>query len=102
MNTKDEIKITYPDRALMLRLPELLLWAHGTLTPPDDWPEGATLGSAWRLEAVYAGVSALAADPEELLGQAQYERPVKVSDLDFILRIRLIDPPILLTSAFLP
>ena len=33
------------------------------MTLPDDWPEGATLGSAWRLEAVYAGVSALAADP---------------------------------------
>ena len=47
----------------MLRLPEPLLRARGTLTPPDDWPEGATLGSAWRLEAVCAGVSALAADP---------------------------------------
>ena len=47
----------------MLRLPILLLRAHGTLTPPDDWPEGATLGSAWRLEAVCVGVSALAADP---------------------------------------
>ena len=33
---KDEIKITYPDWALMLRLPELLLWARGTLTPLDD------------------------------------------------------------------
>ena len=47
----------------MLCLPVLLLWACGTLTPPDDWPEGATLGSAWRFEAVCAGVSALAADP---------------------------------------
>ena len=43
MNAKDKIKITYPDRALMLRLPEPLLRARGTLTPPDDWPEGATL-----------------------------------------------------------
>ena len=63
MNAKDKIKITYPDRALMLCLPEPLLRARDTLTPPDDWPEGATLGSAWRLEAVCAGVSALAADP---------------------------------------
>ena len=47
----------------MLRLPEPLLRAHGTLTPPDDWPESATLGSAWCLEVVCAGVSALAADP---------------------------------------
>ena len=47
----------------MLRLPEPLLRARGMLTHPDDWPEGATLGSAWRLEAVCAGVSALAADP---------------------------------------
>ena len=46
----------------MLRLPEPLLRARGTLTPPEDWPEGATLGSIWRLEAVCAGVSALAAD----------------------------------------
>ena len=47
----------------MLRLPILLLRAHGTLTPPDDWPEGATLGSAWCLEAICAGVFALAANP---------------------------------------
>ena len=47
----------------MLRLPILLLRAHGTLTPPDDWPEGATLGSAWRLEAVCAGISSLTTDP---------------------------------------
>ena len=47
----------------MQRLPEPLLRARGTLTPPDDWPEGATLGSAWCLEAVCAGISALAADP---------------------------------------
>jgi len=40
-----------------------LLQVCATLTPPDDWPEGATLGSAWRFEAVCAGVSALAADP---------------------------------------
>ena len=55
--------ITYPDRALILRLPEPLLRARGTLVPPDDWPEGTTLGLIWRLEAVYAGVSALTADP---------------------------------------
>ena len=35
----------------------------GTLTPPDDWPEGATLGSVWHLEAVCACVSALTTDP---------------------------------------
>ena len=63
MNVKDKIKITYPDWALMLRLPEPLLRARDTLTPPDDWPEGATLGLVWCLEAVCAGVSALAADP---------------------------------------
>src|SRR6185312_14896805 len=63
MNAEDKIKITYPDRALMLRLPEPLLRARGTLTPPDDWPEGATLRSVWRLEAVCVGVSARAADP---------------------------------------
>ena len=60
---KDKIKITYPERALMLRLPEPLPRARGTLTPPDDWPKGATLGSVWHLEAVCAGVSALTADP---------------------------------------
>ena len=59
----DKIKITYPDRALMLRLPEPLLRAPGMLTPPDDWPEGATLGSVWHLEAVCACVSALTTDP---------------------------------------
>ena len=47
----------------MLRLPVPLLRARGTLTPPDDWPEGATLGSAWCLEAVCTGISALAVDP---------------------------------------
>ena len=62
MNAKNKIKITYPDRALMLRLPEPLLRARGMMTHPDDWPEGATLGSAWRLEAVCAGVPALATD----------------------------------------
>ena len=36
MNTKDEINTTYPDRALMLRLPEPLLRARGTLTPLND------------------------------------------------------------------
>ena len=36
MNAKDKIKIAYPDRALMLRLPVLLLRARGTLTPPED------------------------------------------------------------------
>ena len=36
MNVKDKIKIIYPDRALMLRLPEPLLRAGGTLTPADD------------------------------------------------------------------
>ena len=40
----------------MLRLPVLLLRARGTLTPPVDWPEGTTLGSAWCLEAACAGV----------------------------------------------
>ena len=29
----------------------------------------------------------------ERLGQAQYERPIRVSDFDFVLRIRLIGPP---------
>ena len=47
----------------MLRLPALLLQARGTLTPPENWPEDATLRSAWRLEAVCVGVSALATDP---------------------------------------
>ena len=36
MNAKDKIKITDPDRALMLRLPVLLLRVRGTLTPPDN------------------------------------------------------------------
>ena len=47
----------------MLRLPEPLLRARGTLMPLEDWPEGATLGSVWCLEAICAGFSALAADP---------------------------------------
>ena len=47
----------------MLRLPEPLLRAHGTLMPLDDSPEGIVLGSAWSLEAVCADVSALAAEP---------------------------------------
>ena len=33
-----------------------------------------------------------AACPKERLGQTQHERPVRVSDFDFILRVRLIDP----------
>ena len=44
-------------------MPEPILRARSTLTPPDDWPEGTTLRSIWRLEAVCAGVSALTADP---------------------------------------
>ena len=36
MNAKDKIKITYPDRALMLHLPVPLLRARGTVTPPED------------------------------------------------------------------
>ena len=67
MNAKgkneNKVEVTYSDRALMLRLPVPLLRARGTLTPPDDWPEGATLGSAWRLEAIYTSVSALTTDP---------------------------------------
>ena len=47
----------------MLRLPVPLLRARGTMMPPDVWPEGTTLGSAWHLEAFCAGVSALDADP---------------------------------------
>jgi len=43
---ENKVKITYSDRSLMLRLPVPLLRAHGTLTPPDDWPECAALGSA--------------------------------------------------------
>jgi hypothetical protein len=46
----------------MLCLPEPLLRARGMRMALDDWPKGATLGSAWRLEAICAGVSALAAD----------------------------------------
>ena len=57
---ENKVETAYSDRALMLHFPVLLLWARGTVTPPVDWPEGATLGSAWRLEAVCAGVSALA------------------------------------------
>jgi len=60
---ENNVEIAYSDRALMLRLPVPLHRARGTLTPPNDWPEGATLGSAWRLEAVCTGVSALAANP---------------------------------------
>ena len=46
----------------MLRLPALLLRARSTLARPDNWPEGATLRSAWCLEAVCAGISSLNAD----------------------------------------
>ena len=46
MNAKKKIEITYSDRTLMLCLPVPLLRARGTLTPPDDWSEGVTLGSA--------------------------------------------------------
>ena len=53
-------------------------------------PEGGALGSV-------IGRCQCAAGPEERRGQAQQECPVKVSDLDFILCIRLLDPPILLT-----
>ena len=55
MNAKDKIKITYLDRALILCLPVPLLRVCATPMPLDVWP--------WRLEAVCAGVSALAADP---------------------------------------
>jgi hypothetical protein len=33
-----------------------------------------------------------AASPKERIGQAQHERPVRVSDFDFLFRVRLIDP----------
>ena len=36
MNTENKTKNTYPDRALMLRLPMPLLRARGTLTPLDN------------------------------------------------------------------
>ena len=36
MNAKNKTKTTYPDRALMLRLPVPLLRARGTLTSLDD------------------------------------------------------------------
>ena len=60
---ENKVETAYSDRALMLHFPVLLLRARGMLTPLDDWHEGATLGSAWGLEAVCAGISALAADP---------------------------------------
>ena len=66
----------------MLRLPEPLLRAHGTLTPPDDWPEGATLGSAWCLEAVCAGISALAADPPPPVDTAGVGVPLPIAARD--------------------
>ena len=46
MNAKKNVEITYSDRALMLRLLVPHLRDHGTLMPPDDSPEGVTLGSA--------------------------------------------------------
>ena len=36
MNVKNKIKITYPERALMLHFHEPLIRARGTLTPLDD------------------------------------------------------------------
>ena len=36
MNTTNKAKNTYPDRALMLRLPVPLLRVCGSLTPLDD------------------------------------------------------------------
>ena len=36
MNAKNKTKTTYPDRALMLRLPVPLLRARGTLTSLND------------------------------------------------------------------
>ena len=50
----------------MLRLPELLLRAPGTLTPLDDGPEGVVLGSTWSLEAVCAGVLLPVAGEDDL------------------------------------
>ena len=64
----------------MLRLPELLLRARGTLTPLDDRPEGVVFGSAWSLEAVCADVSALAADPPPLVDTAGVLLPVAGGD----------------------
>jgi len=46
MNAEDKTNNTYPDRALMLRLPVPLLRARGTLTPLDDLSEGVVLGPA--------------------------------------------------------
>ena len=57
--------------------------------------EGNALGSIF-------GRWLRATGPEEQHGQAQHERPVRVSDFDFILRIRLIGPLILLTSVLVP
>ena len=58
-------------------------------------PEGGALGPV-------IGRRQCAAGPEERHGQAQHERPVRVGDLDFILHICLINPPVLLTSTPLP
>ena len=46
MNAENKTNNTYPDRALMLRLPKPLLRARGTLTPLDDCSEGVVLEPA--------------------------------------------------------
>ena len=66
----------------MLRLAEPLLRARGTLTPLDDWPEGIILGSAWSLEAVCAGVSALAPDPPPPVDTAGVGVPLPIAGRD--------------------
>ena len=73
----------------------LYLYARADGLEAPGRPEGGALGPD-------IGRRQRAAGPEERHGQAQHERPVRVSDLDFILCIRLLDPPILLTSTFLP
>jgi len=45
--TKTKPKLTYPDRALMLRFLVALLRARVTVPPLEDYPEGAPLVSAW-------------------------------------------------------
>ena len=79
---KDKIKITYLDWALILRLPEQLLRVRGTLTPPNDWPEGATLGSVWRLEAIYVDVSAPTTDPPPPVDTAGMGVPLPIAGRD--------------------
>jgi len=66
----------------MLRLPEPLLRARGTLTPLDDRPEGVVLGSAWSLEAVCTDVSTLAADPSTPRARvSSYQSPVETTSV---------------------